>query len=145
MKVCLVSVYREPEAAKILYALLEQRVQSPEMNISHAAMPSWRAHLRFIRSRPYQVWFIVKAEDLPAGTIYGTRLNEIGMHLFPDHQHQGIGREALAMFLRRARPLPAVPAMRSGKWMANVNPANIRSAKFFSEAGFRLKQLTFQL
>lgn len=139
------SVYRELEAAKILYALLESRAKNPEMNISHAAMPGWHTHQRFIRARPYQHWFIVKADQLPAGSLYATRLNEIGIHLFPDHQRQGIGRAALELFIARNKPLPAVPAMRPARWLANINPENARSIEFFTKAGFRLKQHTYEL
>lgn len=145
MRTTLVSVYRERDAAEVLYALLQRRAENPEMNISHCEVPSLRAHKRFMRSKPYRAWYLIKVDALTAGTIYATKMNEIGLHLFPEYQGQGVGRWALETFLQRNRPLHAIPAMRVGQWLANIHPDNGKSIMFFLKAGFKIKQFTYQL
>jgi hypothetical protein len=67
----LISVYRVPKVApELLYRLLEQR--EPHVNISHQRMPSWQEHVRFIASRPYVAWYLIKHGPNYVGAIYLT-------------------------------------------------------------------------
>ena len=41
-----------------LYKLLKDR--DPKENISHKAMPSYKEHIKFVKSKPYQKWYIIE-------------------------------------------------------------------------------------
>ena len=56
--ITLTSVYLVSEAVVFLYALLEER--TPEMSISHKAMPTFQQHARFVRDIPYAAWYLVR-------------------------------------------------------------------------------------
>ena len=42
-------------------------------------MPTYTEHLRFIKSRPYRKWYVVKYDGLKIGSVYLTSQNEIGI------------------------------------------------------------------
>ena len=131
--ITLTSVYRDPEAVDILYALLQERPE--EANISHKAMPTHWQHSLFVRGIPYLAWYLVRADDVAVGSVYLTRAREVGIFIFKAHQGKGYGRAAINE-LRRLHP---------GRILANVAPANSRSLAFFNRMGARLIQHTFQL
>jgi hypothetical protein len=43
---------------KFLYDLLRER--GPEINISHRDLPTWKQHVSFVQSVPYDHWYIVE-------------------------------------------------------------------------------------
>lgn len=139
----LVNVYRESSATKVLYRLLCER--PPESRISHVSVPSYRAHARFVRSRPYRYWYLVRVGEKFIGELCVTDLNEIGIHLFDGYRHCGHGEAALRMFIRRHRPLPAITAKRVGAWLANIAPENENAKFFFAKMGFEKCQETWRL
>jgi RimJ/RimL family protein N-acetyltransferase len=133
----LVSVYQHPDADRILYALLEEREGADAVNISHnGKTPAWREHLKFFRSKPYRVWFLIHVEDLIVGSIYLSKQDEIGVFLFRAFQGHGYGPAAIKELMRRT------PRRR---YLANLNPANDRSKAMFERLGFRHVQETFEL
>ena len=148
MRIILESVYKHPaQSAQALYDLLKERSTEadPHVNISHRALPPWRAHLAFFRSHPYRAWYFVKVDGLVAGSVNITKLNEVGIVLHQDYRGKGIGKAALKKLLERSRPLPAIPAHRSGCFLANINPGNYRSISLFTGLGFKHIQNTYQL
>lgn len=129
-----------PYVLSTLYSLLEER--PPEANISHNNMPSWKAHVRFVESKPYQAWYMIirptgSAASFVAhlGCIYLTRRREVGISVLRGLQGQGIGTAALAR-LRELHP---------GRMLANVAPTNIRSINFFVNRGAKQIQQTYEL
>ncbi len=137
----LTDVYANPdESAFILWDLLKER--KPEQSISHKGMPTLRQHLDFIESRPYQAWFIIwKKKDaiteIPAGAIYLTKANEIGIAVFQSCQKQGIGPTAIQMLL-------ALPINGTKHVLANINPQNSNSIRMFEKLGFKHIQNTYE-
>lgn len=129
----LVSVYDAPDAQAVLYALLEERDGRADMNISHRAMPTWEEHVAFVASRPYEAWYLLETDGDVAGSVYLSRAREVGIFLFAKHQAKGLGEEAIRL-LREKHP---------GRLLANVNPANERSRRFFERLGFRVVQVTY--
>ena len=140
MNLGLVDAYETPTAPFVLYALLKQRPE--ESRISHRAMPSEQAHVDFFKSRPYRFWYLVEIDNLFIGEIHVTENNEIGIFMSTRHRGKGYGSAALALFMAQHEPMPAIPAKRIGKWLANVSPSNERSAMFFRRHGFRQVQIT---
>lgn len=130
----LVDVYEMPEEAPtVLYELLKERDGRDDINISHRAMPTWEEHVAFIASRPYEAWYLLKTDGY-VGSVYLTRSREVGIFLFAANQARGVGKEAIRL-LRERHP---------GRILANVNPANERSRRFFERLGFRLIQVTYE-
>ncbi len=136
-KVRLVDVYRTKGADKILYALMGER--GATVNISHRKMPSWNEHVRFVRSRPYQSWHLILAGRPAAavGATYLSKNSEIGVFLFKAHRGNGYG-EAAVQALMKKHP-------RTPRFLANINPKNLRSIEFFKNMGFRHIQNTYEL
>ena len=137
----LTDVYaNQDESALILWDLLKER--KPEQSISHKGMPTLRQHLDFIESRPYQVWMIVwkkldASSEAPAGAVYLTKANEIGVSVFASRQGQGIGPLAVKMLM-------ALPLMPCKRFLANINPQNGRSIRMFERLGFKHIQNTYE-
>jgi len=138
----LTDVYADQdESALILWDLLKER--KPEQSISHKKMPTLRRHIDFIASRPYRAWLIIwkrrdAVTDVPAGAIYLTHANEIGIAIFREHQKQGIAPTAIRMLM-------ALPLASSQRYLANINPQNEPSVRMFERLGFTLShtQLTY--
>ena len=149
MRIILESVYKERARAGIeaLYAIMRARSTEadPHVNISHRALPPYHQHAAFVRSKPYRSWYFVKVDGLIAGSLNLTKLNEVGIVLLPDYRGKGIGKQALQMLLARAKPLPAIPSHRPGRFVAHINPKNERSIRLFTGLGFVLIQHTYQL
>jgi RimJ/RimL family protein N-acetyltransferase len=131
----LVSVYRLPKVApRLLYKLLQER--EPHMNISHRAMPSWRQHTKFIASRPYAAWYLIKSRDDYVGAIYLTAMNEIGVSILKRWRGLNFGPRAIRLLMKKYR---------HRRYLANINPRNERSIRMFQRIGFRIIQQTYEL
>ena len=122
-----------PDAPGLLYQLLQERV--PDTNISHREMPTWDAHIHFIQSRPYKAWYVIQGDGNPVGSIYLSKMNEIGVFILIKHQGQGFGTQAIQMLMER-HP--------EERFLANINPNNSRSIQFFKSLGFRHIQNTYE-
>ena len=132
----LISVYQRKDASEILYALLQERDGDVTVNISHRKTPAWREHLRFFRSHPYRIWFLIQVEDVFVGAIYLSKQDEIGVFIFKRFQGHSYGPEAIKELMTRT------PRRR---YIANINPRNEKSAAVFERLGFRHAQNTFVL
>ena len=134
----LVSVYQYPDADRILYDLLKEREGADDINISHSGeTPPWRQHLKFFRSKPYRVWFmILDDDDQVAGSVYLSKNDEIGVHLFKRFRKRGLGGPAVQELMERT------PRKR---YLANINPRNKASVRFFEKLGFEHLQDTYAL
>lgn len=130
----LVSVYSEVHREAILYQLLLERpVYS---RISHNEMPTQEEHQKFVCSEPFRYWLFIQEFDRYLGAIEVTDRNEIGISLFQKYQGHGHAHRALSMFLAEYQPLPALLAIRNGRWLANISPSNAESKAFFARSGF---------
>ncbi len=137
------NVYSTPSASGTLYRLLEER---PRENwISHERMPTSEEHMVFVLSRPFRLWYLIEVNGEHVGALEVTDLNEIGVAIFKAHQRKGYARQALRLFLLRHEPLPAIPAKRNKRWLANIAVGNEASKAFFRKMGFRPLQETWQL
>jgi len=119
---------------KFLFDLLAQR--DPRANISHRKMPTYEQHVKFVRTKPYAKWYIISFNDEKIGSIYLTHMNEIGISLVKEFHKKGIGTKALHLIMK-LNP--------RDRYLANINPQNKRSIKFFTKNRFRLIQYTYEL
>jgi len=119
---------------EFLFDLLKNRNQN--VNISHKKMPSFKEHIKFVNSKPYSKWYIIKQNNEKVGSIYLSKQNEIGLFLKNNVQGQNIGTKALKLLIMK-NPKKRI--------LANINPKNKKSIKFFEKNGFKLIQYTFEL
>tara|TARA_B110000438_G_scaffold70287_1_gene70502 strand:+ start:780 stop:1202 length:423 start_codon:yes stop_codon:yes gene_type:complete len=119
---------------RFLYELLKER--DSKANISHKKMPTYSEHIKFVNSKPYNKWYIIKFENKKIGSIYLTNQNEIGIFIKKDIQGKNLGKQALSLMIDKN------PRKR---YLANVNPKNSKSIRFFKSNGFKIVQHTFEL
>ncbi len=129
----LVDVYASPEAPRVLYRLMEER--TPQVNISHRALPDWDSHVAFIESRPYDAWYLMLQDNEPVGAIYLSKTSEIGVFVLAAYRGHGYGKQAIEVLMEQH------PRER---FLANINPTNTRSIKFFQSLGFSHIQNTYE-
>lgn len=139
----LIPVHDEPEAARLLYALLYERPKKAW--ISHNGMPTEAEHAFFVSGHPFRFWYLIKEQGEYVGAIEATDRNEIGVHVFQKYWRRGYGSRALKLFLDTHEPLMGVKAVRNGNWVANIGVENIDAQLFFRKAGFEPLQVTFAL
>lgn len=122
------------ETYPILLDLLSERTVG--QSISHKKMPSLEEHCRFVQSRPYLAWYLIEEEpDGIVGAIYLSHMREVGLFIFNKYWNRGFGMQAIEL-LRAKHP---------GRLLANINPANERSIRFFRKLGFKHIQNTYEL
>lgn len=117
-----------------LFNLLKQR--DSRANISHKKMPTYSEHVKFVKSKPYSKWYIIHNSRTKIGSIYLSKNNEIGIFLKKEYQGEGFASKALDLLMKK-NP--------RSRYLANVNPRNLQSAKFFKKNNFKLIQHTFEL
>lgn len=121
-----------------LYDLMSER--TPDVNISHRAMPTFDQHRAFVASQPYREWFLIMVGDdfcngsRTVGAIYLSKQNEIGIFIKKFDQSLGLGKMAVNK-LMEMHPKEQL--------LANINPRNARSIRMFEEMGFELLQITY--
>lgn len=134
--------YYGTAASGVLWNLLAER--PAKANISHTRMPTLAEHEAFIESKPYRAWFLINAPTGPVGAIYATRRNEIGIAILRRYQRLGYARRAIMRFVVDLPPLPAIPAERTGYYVANVSPENEGSHALFEGLGCTIASLTYR-
>ena len=146
----LVDVYQLPDGASLCYQLLSER--PPENFISHKKMPTISEHRAFMEGKPFRLWLAILTNDIMqmgcplirVGAIEVRHTNEFGIAILKEHQGHGYGTKALIHFMNLYPPLPAIPAVRNGHWLANVAPGNAKGKAFFQKLGFKTIQETMQ-
>jgi RimJ/RimL family protein N-acetyltransferase len=116
-----------------LYKLLKDR--DPITNISHKIMPTYKQHIKFINSKPYQKWYIIEKNRKKLGSIYFSKQNEIGIHFIADTKNELLGQIAIQELMKK-NP--------NKKYFTNINPKNYELMKFFEKNAFSLVQYTLE-
>jgi len=119
---------------RFLYNLLMER--DARANISHKKMPTYNQHVAFVSAKPYSKWYVILYDTNKVGSIYLTSQNEIGIFIKKSFQGKQLGNIALCKMIQKN------PKKR---YLANVNPLNKKSMRFFKNNGFKLIQYTFEL
>ena len=120
--------------AQFLYGLLKERESN--VNISHKKMPTYVQHIKFIESRPYSKWYIIRLGNQKIGSAYLSKQDEIGIFITKNMHAKKIGTIALNILIKKNR---------RKRYLANINPKNKKSISFFKKNGFELIQHTFEL
>ena len=119
---------------RFLYNLLMER--DTRANISHKKMPTYNQHVSFVSAKSYSKWYVILYGVNKAGSIYLTSQNEIGIFIKKSFQNKQIGNIALNKLIQKN------PKKR---YLANVNPQNKKSMRFFKNNEFKLIQYTLEL
>ncbi len=120
--------------ALFLYDLLKEREST--VNISHKKMPTYAQHIKFIESKPYSKWYIIKFNNKKIGSAYLSKQNEIGIFIIKNMHSQKLGTSVLNILIKKNY---------RKRYLANINPKNKKSIGFFKKNGFKLVQHTFEL
>ena len=119
---------------KFLFEILEEREQ--RVNISHRKMPTFEQHKKFVASKPYFRWYIIEYNNKKSGSIYLSKNNEIGIFVKKSFRGNKIGENAVKLLIEKYP---------KSRYLANINPKNKESIKFFKKFKFKLIQHTFEL
>lgn len=136
--IALVSLYDQQESERsfyyrALYNLLAER--EPHESISHKVMPTWEEHCAFIEKKAYKEWFLILNKDhLFVGSLYITKLNELGIAIFKDHRRQNYASAAI---------YNVIEFYPKETFIANINPENQKSIELFKGFGFTHIQSTY--
>jgi len=118
---------------KFLFDLLQQR--RSDANISHKKMPTYDEHIEFVNSNPYSKWYIIEIDNEKVGSIYLTKQNEIGVHIFQKFEeiktYQNVVKEFISKYPKN-------------QFLINISPKNKLYIDFTEELGFKLVRYTFE-
>ncbi len=131
-----------PTEAQIecLFELLSAR----RHRISHRDGTSFAAHRRFVETHPYRVWYLVKQEGEPVGSVYLGEDNAIGVNI-DDRALDACLGPALDKITQEFDPLPSIPSVRAGRFFVNAPPSNKALVTALEKRGCALLQLSFAL
>lgn len=135
--------YPWPHAVAFLYRLIQERMEEPELNISHKRMPTFQEHCDFVERRPYRCWYMIEEDGQLVGYACATFKNEIGVILSKRARGRGLGPQAINFLMSSHDPLPERSSERRGTWLANIAPGNKHSQHIFEKLGFKLIQHTY--
>ncbi|MBO6675199.1 MAG: hypothetical protein JJ908_00320 [Rhizobiales bacterium] len=130
-----------PGATRILYDLLQ--VRSSEARISSHHVPTFEEHEQFVRGHPYRAWFLVRAGENWAGSLYLGKDNAVGLHL--EKFDADLCRFLLSRVVETIPPLPPIPSVRSKHFIVNITPSNTDFADVLTSVGASVVQTTFRL
>ena len=99
-------------------------------------MPTYSEHVKFVKSRPYSKWYIIEKSNRKLGSIYLSKNDEIGIFLKKAYHGKNFAGHALSLIIEKN------PRHR---YLANVNPTNKKSIKFFKKNKFKIIQYTYEL
>ena len=114
--------------AEFLYEMLKERDST--VNVTHQKLPLFNEHLEFIKSKPYDAWYIIEIESKQVGHIYIDNENRIGW--FIKIEFKGFGFvipafEELKILHKRKN------------YLGKVNPNNFEAQNLLTKLKFVLK------
>ena len=118
---------------RFLYELLEERKSITY--ISHKKMPTYEEHVKFVRSKPYSKWYIINVNGEKAGSIYLTKQNEIGIHLFRIFEDSQRYQDIIKKLMSEDS---------ESEFFINISPKNELYINFTKDLGFSLIQHTYE-
>lgn len=119
---------------RFLYNHLKDR--DSKANISHRKIPTLKEHVKFVLSKPYSRWYIIMLKNRKIGTVYLTKLNEIGFHLQKNFKSNKIKETVIEILIDKTE---------KQKYFVNLSPRNKTAIRFFKTQGFKLIQYTYEL
>ena len=131
----LVDVYRRKDSVQVLYDLMKERTSC--VNISHRRLPTLKQHSIFVKLKPYKAWYLILSDGQVVGGIYLSKTDEIGIFLFKKYRDKGVGKKAVRLLIKKRANVR--------RFLANINPRNEPSIRFFAGMKFKHIQNTYEL
>ena len=123
------------------YEVLFKILNSRKHNISHERKVNYEDHIAFVKTNPYQDWFLIKNNDYILGSFYITSDNYIGVSLIDEEK--SIYKKIISKILREYKPNPQIESVRRKSFCINSNPNNLVLQDALNEIGFIKIQVTF--
>lgn len=125
--------------ADFLFELLKFR--NSKNNISHKKMPSFLEHVNFIKKNNYANWYVIFLNKEKIGSIYLTKINEIGLHLKNEFEKNKVKKDELEKIILNK----LIQKHPKNRYLVNVNPKNKNRIMLLKKYKFELLQYTFEL
>jgi len=119
---------------KFLYDILKNRKKIED--ISHKEIPTYGQHTLFVNSKPYSKWYIVIYQNQKVGTVYLSKINEIGIHLVEHDIDKKLYKKIIIKLMEKN------PKKR---YLMNVGIKNEKLSKLIESYGFHKIQITFEI
>ena len=98
-------------------------------------MPTYRLHEKFIKSKPYSKWYVIVFNNQKIGSVYLSKMNEIGIHLKDKKYENQFGQ--IISIIKKKNP--------RSRYLININPKNKAFRKIIENNNFKLIQHTYEL
>ncbi len=134
------SVTPTDDQIKILYDILSSRVHS----ISHARIPSFADHQKFVSAHPYRAWYLIFISYECVGSVYVNTDNTIGLNV-KEGKVSDCLIPALNFIKQNHRPLSPIDSIRNKNFTTNVPPSNIELIKELEKANSKVLQITYSI
>ena len=133
--------FKEVDNSKtnILFELLKKR----NYNISHKEMPSYEAHINFVKSHPYLKWYIFSHNDNYLGTFYIKKDNSIGLNII--YPCELLVKEVLEFILINFVPQKELKSQIPPYFYVNVADSNKIMKDVLTNLKFEPVQISFKL
>lgn len=117
-----------------LFELLRKR--DSRANISHRSMPTYKQHVKFVKSNPYSKWYVVWFSNLRIGSTYITNQDEITVHL-ENNFDKNVIRKFVIKTIIKYNPRK--------RYFINTSPYNKKLIRFLKTLGVTLLQQTYEV
>ena len=91
---------------------------------------------------PYRVWFLIIKDQEYIGTLYLTKMNEIGIFLSKKLE---LTKSLISFIISKYKPLKKKSSLRSENFIINISPKDAKLNKMFINMGAKLIQKTYSL
>ena len=126
---------------KLLFEVFQQRKDNER--ISSDPQLVFDDHIKFVEDHPYRYWFLVKTEDRYIGSVNISYENSLGIHLFA--KYENFVGQLIHKICKTIKPLPKLASVRSGDFIINISPKNIKLEQELEKLGAQCIQKTFEL
>tara|TARA_B100000963_G_C22183966_1_gene475702 strand:+ start:80 stop:535 length:456 start_codon:yes stop_codon:yes gene_type:complete len=109
--------------------------------ISASKSIAFKNHLKFVKSRIYRKWFIIKFNENYIGTLYFTFENSIGYFILDKYLY--MTNEILRKSFRIIKPLPKKLSIKQDYFTINISSKNKKYKKIIKNSGGKEIQNTY--
>jgi hypothetical protein len=123
----------------VLYDLISKRSHK----ISHADLPSYDEHSKFVLNHPYLCWYLIRSSTDYVGSFYIKADNSIGFNVQkPDKE---LVRLCLQFVKKHFIPQPEEPSVVPNYFYLNVAASNLELIDIMNDLKVPKIQLSFKL
>ena len=123
-----------------LFMILSKRKNYQK--ISFKKLPSFKEHKSFVKNHPYRMWFLIIKDKKYVGTIYLSKMNEIGIFVI---KHLEVIEPLVDFVIEKYKPLKRKKSIRSENFIINISPKDVMFNNIIKDMGAKLIQNTYLL